>query len=141
VGMANGRLALPGCGSPGSSVGGDGGQAGSGMAAIRAKTATMSWTQGQVAGIRRWRIGDRFSVSTDRPWIATWHAQPVRHPTSERYRRPHKPAGARRRALGLIRGRLVARVMAAISDLDSKVAIVVGCCHVGLSVALRRVSP
>ena len=50
------------------------------MAAIRAKTATMSWTQGQVAGIRRWRIGDRFSVSTDRPWIATWRAQPYDTP-------------------------------------------------------------
>jgi hypothetical protein len=32
-----------------------GGQAGRGMAAMRAKTATMSSTQGQVAGIRRCR--------------------------------------------------------------------------------------
>jgi hypothetical protein len=73
-----------------------------------------------IAVCRTCGIADRSSVSTDRTWIATWRAQPARHPTSERYRRPHQPARARRRALGLIRGGLVARVMTAISDLDRR---------------------
>ena len=56
VGTTDGRLALPVCGSPVPGVvGGRGGQAGSGMAAIRAKTATMSSAHGQDAGMRRLR--------------------------------------------------------------------------------------
>jgi hypothetical protein len=44
---AAGRLALPGCGSPVPGWWGCGGQAGSGMAAIRVNTATMSWAPGE----------------------------------------------------------------------------------------------
>lgn len=48
------RLALPGCGSPGGDVVGGGlGQAGCGIAAMFAKTATIAVAQGQDSGIRR----------------------------------------------------------------------------------------
>ena len=48
AGMTVGRLALPGCGSPGGDVvGGRGGQAGCGIAAMLAKTAAIAAAQGQ----------------------------------------------------------------------------------------------
>ena len=52
--MAECRLALPGCGSPGFLWSwGRSGQAGCGIAAILVKTATMALAQGHVFGMRR----------------------------------------------------------------------------------------